>query len=138
MVEYRVEYWVEYRVDIGFKDKFEEILVEEIEVVKYGDVELDGDEEAAMRLHPKMAIPRRLEEGYMSLAMEMSFTKVRWQFKKEEDSGEPPGAGREEEELRGEEEERKDRIRKEENEIEEAKTCKVYDCTNKVYDERKQ
>ena len=39
---------------------------------------------------------------------------------------------------RGEEEERKDRIRKEENEIEEAKTRKVYDCTNKVYDERKQ
>ena len=120
------------------EEKFEKVKVTEIEVVKYGDVELDGDEEAAMRLHPKMAIPRRLEEGYMSLAMEMSFTKVRWQFKKEEDSGEPPGAGREEEELRGEEEERKDRIRKEENEIEEAKTRKVYDCTNKVYDERKQ
>ena len=41
------------------EEKFEKVKVTEIEVVKYGDVELDGDEEAAMRLHPKMAMPRR-------------------------------------------------------------------------------
>ena len=44
------------------QEKYDGIEVKEIPVVKYGDVELDEDEKAAMRLHPKMALPRKLRE----------------------------------------------------------------------------
>ena len=66
-------------------EEFENIEIAKIEAVKYGEIEIDGEEEAALRLHPKMALPRRLEEGYMNLALDMSYTKVRWQLKKEEE-----------------------------------------------------
>ena len=72
------------------KERFEKLEVKEPEVVKYGDVELDDEEKAAMRLHPKMALPKRLQEGYMSLQQDLSYTKVRWQLRKEEEE-ETPG-----------------------------------------------
>ena len=56
------------------KEGFENIVTKEIEVVRYGDVEIDKDEEAALKLHPKMALPRKLEEGFMSLNMDLSYT----------------------------------------------------------------
>ena len=72
------------------KERYEKLEVKEPEVVKYGDVELDDEEKAAMRLHPKMALPKRLQEGYMSLQQDLSYTKVRWQLRKEEEE-ETPG-----------------------------------------------
>ena len=111
------------------KDKFEEILVEEIEVVKYGEVELDEDEKAALRLHPKMALPRRLNEGYMNLPLDIAYTKLRWQLKKDE-------------EMEGEDEKNLDtnggKKKKEDEEVEAARTRQVYDAERRVYDERKQ
>ena len=55
------------RLAIFSDEEFEKLEKVEIKPVKYGDVELDSDEEAAMKLHPKMAIPRRLEQGYLDL-----------------------------------------------------------------------
>ena len=67
------------------QERYEKIEKKMIEVVKYGDVELERDEEAAMRLHPKMALPRRLQEGFMNLPLDISCTKIRWQLKKDEE-----------------------------------------------------
>ena len=120
------------------EEKFDKIKVAQIQAVKYGEVELDGDEEAAMKLHPKMAMPRRLDEGYMNLAMEMSFTKVRWQIKKEEETEEKEAPGTWENSVKDQGEKDTDKVRSEQNEIEEARTRQVYDCENKTYDERKQ
>ena len=46
------------------EERYEGIVTKEIEGVRYGEVQLDKDEEAAMKLHPKMSLPRRLREGY--------------------------------------------------------------------------
>ena len=114
------------------KEGFENIVTKEIEVVRYGDVEIDKDEEAALKLHPKMALPRKLEEGFMSLNMDLSYTKVRWQLSKEDEIGskETLEMGDKDKELR--------KKREEELEVEEAKTRMVYDSESRVYDERKQ
>ena len=108
------------------QEKFDRIETEEIEIVKFGDVELDEDEIEAMKLHPKMALPKKLEKGYMNLAMDLGYTKLRWQLQKEE-----------EEEKKIVETE-KDKKKEEENEILEARTRQVYNCESKVYDERRQ
>ena len=104
------------------KEKFENLKTREIEIVKYGEVELDDDEKAAMRLHPKMALPRKLNEGFMSLAQDLCYTKIRWQVKKEEDQ-----------------KEKKDRSAEdlEKEEVEEAKIRQIYDAQSREYDERK-
>ena len=111
-------------------EKFEKIEKAKIEVVKFGEIELDEDEKAAMRLHPKMTLPKKLNEGYMNLAIDMGYTKVRWQMKKDEE--------KEKDENLDEESKKKVRMREEENEIEEARTRTVYDPERKIYDERKQ
>ena len=100
---------------------FEKLKTREIEIVKYGDVELDEDEKAALKLHPKMAMPRQLQEGFMNLAQDLCYTKIRWQVRKEEED--------EKREKKAEE--------LEEEEIKEAKTRQIYDAQSKEYDERK-
>ena len=114
-----------------------QIKIEEIKVVKYGDVETNEDEDAVLRLHPKMAIPRRLPEGYMAVNQDLGYTKIRWQLMKEgEEDGEITEKRRKTETET--EEEKIIRMRKEENnEIEEARTRQVYNPENKSYDERK-
>ena len=108
---------------LGFnKKKLEEIKTAESKVVKY------GDEVAAMKLHTKMALPRQLKEGYMNLLMDISYTKLRWQLKKDEYT---------ERERTVEQKEVTDKIRHEENDIEEEKTRQVYDAESRVYNEKK-
>ena len=109
------------------EEKYEEIEKTEIEVVRYGDVELDKDEEAAMKLHPKMAIPKKLEEGFMDLALDIGYTKVRWQLRKDEEKGEDVGK-----------DSKKEKEKEELMEMEEARTRTVYDSEKRIYDERKQ
>ena len=116
------------------QEKYEAIEVKEIEVVKYGDVELDKEEESAMRLHPKMALPRKIREGFMNLPLDISYTKIRWQLKKDEEKQNAKDEYMERVGV-GEDDERK---KEEENEVEEARTRSVYDAETKTYDERKQ
>ena len=120
------------------KERYEnEVEVTEIEVVKYGEVEIDDEEEAALKLHPKMALPKRLEEGYMNLQMDLSYTKVRWQLKKDDENKEECIGGMEE--NKEDEQNNAEKRRKiEENEVEEARTRMVYDSEGRIYDERKQ
>ena len=76
----------EYReLAIFSREKFDRIEVEIPTVVKYGDIELNEDEEAVLRLHPKMAMVARLDQGYMDLNQEIGYTKLRWQMRKEEE-----------------------------------------------------
>ena len=117
------------------KEKFENIKIEEIEIVKYGDVETSKDEEAVLRLHPKMAIARKLQEGFLAVNQDLGYTKVRWQLMKE-DEMEPL----EEKRKRDAEtkEEKLARMRKEEEtDIQDARTRQVYNPEEKSYDERK-
>ena len=113
-------------ISVFSEERFEGIEMEEIKVVKYGDVEMDDDEIEAMKLHPKMALPKKLEKGYLNLAMDIGYTKLRWQLQKEEEEGKKVA------------ETENDKNREEENEIMEARTRQVFDCENRVYDERKQ
>ena len=80
-----------------------------------------------MKLHPKMAIPKKLEEGFMDLALDIGYTKVRWQLRKDEEKAEDIGK-----------DSKKDKEKEELIEMEEAKTRTVYDSENRIYDERKQ
>ena len=112
------------------KEKFDAVKKAEITAVKYGKIEIDEEEAEALKLHPKMALPRNLSEGYMNLPLDISYTKVRWQLRKEEECGEAA------EDVRGEGTE--DKLRKEYNEMEEARTRMVYDSQSRTYDERKQ
>ena len=73
-----------------------------------------------------MALPKKLEKGYLNLAMDIGYTKLRWQLQKEEEEGKKVA------------ETENDKNREEENEIMEARTRQVFDCENRVYDERKQ
>ena len=115
------------------QENFDNIERKEIEVVKYGEVELDKEEEAAMKLHPKMALPRKIREGFMNLPLDISYTKLRWQMKKDEENTNAKDDQRKDE-ITDEETKKKE----EENEVEEARTRSVYDAETKVYDERKQ
>ena len=119
------------------KDKFEEIRETEIEIVKYGKVEIDEDEEAALKLHPKMALPKKMEEGYLNLAMDISYTKVRWQLRKEEEE-EGKKQPTEEDYEDSKVDSKKEKKIEEERELEETRTRIVYDSELKIYDERKQ
>ena len=123
------------------KEKFDSIETEVPTVVKYGEVELNEDEEAVLRMHPKMAIVSRLDPGYMELNQEIGYTKVRWQIRKEEEeetediwtqNQKKQRTGKEEEE-----EEKKRRKQQEESELEDAKGRQVYNPETGDYDERK-
>ena len=74
-------------VSVFDDEQFRRIETAEIPAVKYGKVELDEEEEEAMKLHPKMELRKKLESGFMDVALDMSYTKVRWQLRKEEEQG---------------------------------------------------
>ena len=118
------------------KERFEEIERTEIKAVTYGDIEIDEDEEKALKLHPKMTIPKKLAEGYMNLPIDISYTKIRWEMMNEESD---ESTKKNSDVLENNKAEKiKERRKEEENKIIEAKTRMVYDSENKVYDERKQ
>ena len=119
------------------REKFDEIEADEIKVVKYGDVETTQDEDAVLKLHPKMAIARRLPEGYMAVNQDIGYTKIRWQLRKEEEDEEQILEKRMRKEKESDEEKRIRMMREEHNEMEEARTRQVYDPEDKSYDERK-
>ena len=125
------------------KRKFEELKKTKIEIVKYGDIEIDADEEAALKLHPKMALPRKLREGYMNLQQDISYTKVRWQLRQEEEREQADMENYEDHHVRKDknrdnEIEDDEKKKKEREEIEQARARQVYNCEDKTYDERKQ
>ena len=56
-----------------------------LKVKKIGELELDSDEEALLKLPPKFAVRRRLCSIEMKTDLEMGVLKVRYQIHKEED-----------------------------------------------------
>ena len=85
-------------------------------------------------MHPKMAILKKLPEDYMNLNMEMSYTNVRWQIRKEEEREEGIVYGGAAAKIKNLEEERR---REEEEEMRDAQARQVFDPEKNSYDERK-
>ena len=111
-------------LSIFSKEKYDAVKKAEIKAVKYGKIEIDEEEAEALKLHPKMALPKNLSEGFMNLPLDISYTKVWWQLRKEEECGEAA------EDVRSDEAE--DKMRKEHNEMEEARTRMVYDSESRT------
>ena len=122
------------------KEKFDNIETEVPTVVKYGEVELSEDEEAVLRMHPKMAIVTRLEQGYMELNQEIGYTKVRWQLRKEEEEETEliETQNQKKQKLENDDEEEKKKYKEqEEREMEDARNRQVYNPETREYDERR-
>ena len=119
------------------KEKFDGMKVVVQEIVKYGEVDLNEDEEAVMRMHPKMAVMTRLEPGYMDLNQEIEYTKVRWQLMKEEEERDEVIETPATKKQRTAEEESRMRKEQEEKEIVDAMDRQVYNPVTKEYDERR-
>jgi hypothetical protein len=108
------------------KNKFSEIQPIHYDVKTVGDISLDEDERAILRLHPKFSINQPLQEGNLEFEQEQSYAKVRMELGKEL-----------EEKL-----EDKDKVEMTEQEQElsellEAQTRQTFDPETRTYDDRK-
>ena len=66
------------------KKKFDKLIKEKAEVSRIGNVELDDDEIAILKLPPKFAIRGKLKRTEMQTEMQMGMAKIRYQNHKEE------------------------------------------------------
>ena len=66
------------------EEKFDKIEVEKAETCTVGRVELDEDEKAILRMHPKFALRKKLDEEQFELDIECGFAKLRWELGKDE------------------------------------------------------
>ena len=64
------------------KEEMEALIKEEVKISKIGEVELDSDEIALLKLPPKFAIRNKLDIVDMKTDMEMSGAKIRYQTHK--------------------------------------------------------
>ena len=123
------------------KEEFEKIEVRETKLCKIGKVEVDKNEEEVLKLHPKFAVGKKLDEEQFELDKECGFAKLRWELDGE--NRENKGKAENQLGMRGEVEikEKKEcgsgdnQDRKLETEI--TREELVYDPVNRVYDARK-
>ena len=121
------------------REKIKEIEKEEQEDVCIGKVTLDADEKAVLRLNPKFAVTKYLDEEEIERDIELGEAKLRYEIRKQKDKREL-----EEYEIG---EERKKKIRKtgetsnqtniekeEKDDIEEARERLIFDPTEKEFD----
>ena len=111
-------------------NEFEKIEAETYEITIVGDVALTDEEKSILKLHPKFAIPAKLDEENLEFEFELGVAKLRMEI------------GREEAEKLSTEDGEilDDEITPEEEEImeeEEARSRQTYDPENRVYDARK-
>ena len=62
------------------EEEFEKIEVRETELCKIGDMQVDKDEEEVLKLHPKFAVTKKLDDEQFELNIECGFAKLRWEF----------------------------------------------------------
>ena len=74
-------------LSIFSNEKYDAVKKAAVKAVKFGNIEIDEEEAEALKLHPKMLGPKNLSEGYINLPLDISYTKVRWQLRKEEECG---------------------------------------------------
>ena len=118
------------------EERWKQLEMVDIKVEKYGEVEISEDEMAALRMHPKMAVIRKLREGYLALNQDISYTKLRMSLKKEEEDEEEELGPTESKAKREKKEKSKEESEKEKLiEEEEAKRRQVYNPETKEYDE---
>ena len=113
------------------EEEFEKIEVKETEPCRIGNVELDRNEEEALRLHPKFAVRKKLDEEQFELDIECGFAKLRWEI------GEN-NLEKKEEQIAGvvtiDIESRENKSKEQEEEL--TKGELVFDPVKKVYDAR--
>ena len=104
---------------------------EDYEITIIGDVRLTEDEKCLLKLHPKFAIPSKLENDDLEYEFELDVAKLRMEIRKEEEEK----LSEEEEKIKEQNmtEEEKERI----EEIE-AKSRQTFDPEERIYDARKQ
>ena len=126
---------IEYKNAIVFnKEIMNKMKKEEVKVETVGEVELDGDEIALLKLPPKFAIRKQLDSLDMMTDLEMGVAKIRYQTHKENSVRDVE----ESDELEG----MKRRKKLDKNELEEldkmeildAEGRRVYDPINKSFD----
>ena len=107
------------------REKFESIKEDEIERTKIGDVETSEAEDSVLKLQPKFAVLRKLENVEMETELEMGCGKGKYQLLAEIN-----------EKLENEEEEEPDEETREKMEEEEARSRQVYKPLEKTFDYR--
>jgi hypothetical protein len=65
------------------KNKFSRIETESYDVTTVGDINLDDEEKAILRLHPKFSLNQDLQKGNLEFEQELSYAKVRMELGKE-------------------------------------------------------
>ena len=133
-------------------EKFENIKCDEITITIVGDINVDEDEKAAMRLPPKFSMMQKLEKNGLAYEQEAAYAKLRMELRKERENeesnmsehchrktigrgGGDPEMGKATPDLNKEptsEEEKKDT-----EDEEDAKSRQIYDPIEGVYDPRK-
>ena len=74
---------IDYKDIIVFnKSEFDKMKKENVEISRIGNVELDRDEIAILKLPPKFAIRRKVKETEMQTELQMGMAKVRFQTHK--------------------------------------------------------
>ena len=116
------------------EDAFEQILVESYEVLIIGDLEIDEDEQNALKLPPKFSVMEDLLKGGMEFDQETAFAKIRMEIQREIDED---LQGDEEEADQGQDDDEEDEeLRMKSDEIM-AQARQPYDPVGGVYDDRR-
>ena len=116
------------------KRKFDEIEEDKIEVSILGEISLTEPERKVMRLHPKFAILKRLDDEEMEFNMECGFAKARMEIQKEEDERIEEGEG---EKVEGADTGKTAEELEEIAEEIEARGRQIFDPEDKIFDHRK-
>ena len=67
------------------KTEFDKIETDKIKVSKFGKLEVSGEEESALRLHPKFAILDKIDDEELDFQEELGYAKLRYTLLKEEE-----------------------------------------------------
>ena len=115
-------------------EKFDQIIKDKITITLVGQVTIDEDEEAAMKLPPNFSVMQKLPKDGLAYEQEASYAKLRMDLRRKKEQEEEDNckhahrAAETAEEMEN---------RKEKSEEVEAKCRQVYDPINGEYDPRK-
>ena len=119
-------------------EKFEAIGEMKSEDVCIGKVKLDADERAILKLNPNFAIMRYLDEEEAERDVELGSAKLRYELRrvKEEKEAEEYDIGEERnrKKIRTNDTDAARKVKRESNEIEDAKSRVIFDPERKIFD----
>ena len=122
------------KLSVFKNDKFEEIVKDECTITLVGEVKIDSDEEAAMKLPPNFSVMQKLPKDGLAYEQEAAYAKLRMDLRRKREQEEAESCDHA---HRAEETAEELEKRKESNEEEEAKSRQVYDPINGEFDPRR-